>query len=220
MVHYRIHKSTTVDPSRINCIQSIHSHTCSSITINRLACLLRIREFPGFGTRPETQFSWVFETFHSPSLDNAAVAPEENQACLLQSQTHLISDNHRAKTHRMLYNRAQVKKIKFSLCLIKYHSMKTYWRSGDIAPLILELGNGWRWVISFTSRRFYPRCKSPLYPLDRRPGGPQSRSRHGGKDEESHHRSCREMNPGRPARSLVSILTEIPWLRYMAQFVK
>jgi hypothetical protein len=35
-------------------------------------------------------------------------------------------------------------------------------------------------VVSFTPRPLYPRGKGPLYPLDRRLGGPQSRSgRHG-----------------------------------------
>jgi hypothetical protein len=31
-------------------------------------------------------------------------------------------------------------KVKFSLCLIKHHTMKTYWGSGSIAPRILDLG--------------------------------------------------------------------------------
>jgi hypothetical protein len=31
-------------------------------------------------------------------------------------------------------------KVKLSLCLTEYHAMKTYWGSGDIAPLILDLG--------------------------------------------------------------------------------
>jgi hypothetical protein len=32
------------------------------------------------------------------------------------------------------------KKGKLSLCLTKHHAMKTYWGSGGIAPLILDLG--------------------------------------------------------------------------------
>jgi hypothetical protein len=40
----------------------------------------------------------------------------------------------------------------------------------------LELGTSWRWVVSFTPRPLYPRRKSPRHPLDRRFGGPQSRS--------------------------------------------
>jgi hypothetical protein len=42
---------------------------------------------------------------------------------------------------------------------------------GGIAPRILDLGTRRRWVASFAPRPLYPR-----YPLDRRLGGPQSRS--------------------------------------------
>jgi hypothetical protein len=42
------------------------------------------------------------------------------------------------------------KKVKLSLCLTKHHAMKTNWGSGGIAPRILDLGTGWRWVVSFT----------------------------------------------------------------------
>jgi hypothetical protein len=41
----------------------------------------------------------------------------------------------------------------------------------------LDLGTRWKWAISFTPRPFYSWWGSLLYPLDRRPGGPQSRSR-------------------------------------------
>jgi hypothetical protein len=37
-------------------------------------------------------------------------------------------------------------------------------------------GTSWRWMISFTSLPLYPRGNSPRYLLDRRLGGPQSRS--------------------------------------------
>jgi hypothetical protein len=40
--------------------------------------------------------------------------------------------------------------------------MKVYWGSAGIAPRILDLGNRWRWVVSFTLR--------PLYPQERTPG--------------------------------------------------
>jgi hypothetical protein len=36
--------------------------------------------------------------------------------------------------------------------------------------------HNWRWVVSFTARPFYPRGKSPRFPLDRRLGWPKSRS--------------------------------------------
>jgi hypothetical protein len=35
-------------------------------------------------------------------------------------------------------------KVKLFLCLTKHHAMKTYWRSGGIAPRILELGTRWK----------------------------------------------------------------------------
>jgi hypothetical protein len=44
----------------------------------------------------------------------------------------------------------------------------------------VELGNSWRWVVSFTSWPLYSRGKSPQYQLDRRLGGPHSRSGHCG----------------------------------------
>jgi len=43
-------------------------------------------------------------------------------------------------------------KVKFSLCLTKHQAMETYWRSGGIAPLILDLGTRCRWAVSFTPR--------------------------------------------------------------------
>jgi hypothetical protein len=54
--------------------------------------------------------------------------------------------------------------------------MKTYgeWR---YSSYILQLGNGWRWVASFTSQPLYLRGKRPRYPLDRRLCGSQCQSR-------------------------------------------
>jgi hypothetical protein len=94
----------------------------------------------------------------------------------------------------------------------KYHALKTYWGSGGIAPRILDLGIRWKWVVSFTPRPLYPRSKSPRHPLDLRLGGPPSRSGRGG--EEKIPCSCRESNPSRLVRSLVTILTELPQLLY------
>jgi hypothetical protein len=76
-------------------------------------------------------------------------------------------------------------KVKLSLCLTKHHAMKTYWRSGGIAPRIRDLGTRWRWVVSFTPRPLYPQGNSPWYPLDRSLGGPQSRSGRGGEEKNS-----------------------------------
>jgi hypothetical protein len=77
-------------------------------------------------------------------------------------------------------------KVKLSLCLTKHHAMKAYWESGCIAPRILDLGTIRRWVVSFTPRPLYPQGKSPRYSLDRRLGGPQSRSGRGGEEKNSH----------------------------------
>jgi hypothetical protein len=60
--------------------------------------------------------------------------------------------------------------------------MKTNAGSGGIALRILDLCKRWRWAVSFTPQPLYPRGKSPRYPLDRRLGGPQSRSGHSGKE--------------------------------------
>jgi hypothetical protein len=58
----------------------------------------------------------------------------------------------------------------------EHHAMKAYWGSGGITPRILDLGTRWRSVVSFTHRPLYPQGKNAWYPLDRRLGGPQSRS--------------------------------------------
>jgi hypothetical protein len=57
--------------------------------------------------------------------------------------------------------------------------MEAYWRSGCIAPCILDLGTRWRWVISFKPRPLYIQGKSPWYPSDKRLGGLQRRSGRG-----------------------------------------
>jgi hypothetical protein len=76
-------------------------------------------------------------------------------------------------------------KMKFSLCLTNHHARKTYSGSVGIAPRNLDFGTRWRWVVSFTLRPLYPQGKSPRYPLDKRLGGPQSRSGHSGEENNS-----------------------------------
>jgi len=61
--------------------------------------------------------------------------------------------------------------------------MKAYRGSVGITPRILDLGTRWRCMASFTPRTLYPQGKNPLYPLDRRLGGPQSRSGSGDEDK-------------------------------------
>jgi hypothetical protein len=63
--------------------------------------------------------------------------------------------------------------------------MKAYQGSGGIAPRILDLVTKLRWVVSSTPRPLYPQGKSSWYPLDRRLGGPRSRSGHGGEKKNS-----------------------------------
>jgi hypothetical protein len=59
----------------------------------------------------------------------------------------------------------------------------------------------------------YPQGKSPQYPLDRRLGGPQGQSGQGG--EEKNPYAYWESNPDSPACSPDTILTELPWHRYL-----
>jgi hypothetical protein len=67
-------------------------------------------------------------------------------------------------------------KQKLSMCILlltEHHAMKDYCGSWGIAPRILDLGTRWEWPL-------YPQGNSPWYPLDRRLGGSQSLSGHGG----------------------------------------
>jgi len=56
--------------------------------------------------------------------------------------------------------------VKLSLCLAKYHAMKTFWVSGGMAPRVPNLCARWRLVVSYRSRPLYPR-----YPVDKILGG-------------------------------------------------
>jgi len=57
------------------------------------------------------------------------------------------------------------------LYLFKHHAMKTCGGTRITR---------WRWMVSFTLQLLYPRRRSPWYPFNRRLGGPQSLSGHGG----------------------------------------
>jgi hypothetical protein len=105
--------------------------------------------------------------------------------------------------------------LKLFLCLTKYHSMKTYWGNGGIAPRILNLATRLRWVVSFVLRPLYPRGRSLHYPLDRRLGGPKAGLNAVTKRKNLYHCPYRELNPDRPARSLVCTLTELSRLRWV-----
>ena len=58
------------------------------------------------------------------------------------------------------------------------HAMKTYMGSTGTAPLILNLGSRWRWVVIFMLRLLYPR-----HPLNMKLGGTQDRSARFGKEK-------------------------------------
>jgi hypothetical protein len=76
------------------------------------------------------------------------------------------------------------------------------WRrmgEGQYSSTILDLGSRWRWVVSFTPWRIYPRGKSTRCPLDRRLGGPQCL--YGRLEVENISCPCRESNPDRPVRN-------------------
>jgi hypothetical protein len=86
-------------------------------------------------------------------------------------------------------------KVKLSLCLAEYHVMRTC-GGGGIAPHILP--------------RCYVELSGQLHAPERTPGthGIGGWSRWGRVKIPSRH--CLESNPRRAARSLVSILTELP----------
>jgi hypothetical protein len=68
-------------------------------------------------------------------------------------------------------------KVKLSLCSTN-ESLRheDVWGSGCTDPRFLDLGTSCRWVVTVTPQPLYPRGKCPRYLLDRRLGGPQSRS--------------------------------------------
>jgi hypothetical protein len=68
-------------------------------------------------------------------------------------------------------------KVNLSTCFNWAPHHEGIFGSGVIAPHILDFGTRWRWVVSFTPRLWYP--------LDRRLGGPQSRSGRGGEEKNS-----------------------------------
>jgi hypothetical protein len=68
-------------------------------------------------------------------------------------------------------------------------------------------------VVSFTARHLYPLGKNHRYPLDRRLGGPQSRSGQGAEEKNSQLPPGIELRSSdRPAHSPVAMPTELSWL--------
>jgi len=81
------------------------------------------------------------------------------------------------------------------------------WWSGGVAPCLLNLGTRWMRVVSFTPR--------PLYPLPRAPGTHSIGGRISLRVDLKRQRieksllcPCRDSKPSRPARKLISVLTE------------
>jgi hypothetical protein len=88
-------------------------------------------------------------------------------------------------------------KVKLSPCLAKHTTPRSYWASGGVAPLILDLSTVWSWVVSFMLRPLYP--WSPIGGLDAVEKGKSP---------------CPfwESNPRLPDRSLVAVLSGSPRL--------
>jgi hypothetical protein len=94
--------------------------------------------------------------------------------------------------------------------LINHHVMKTNW--GVEVQLYTVLTSAIDGGQLSASRAGHVTPGVHRYPLDRRLGGPQSLSDAIAKRKKFHHCPCRELNSRRLARSLVTILTEVPWL--------
>jgi hypothetical protein len=102
---------------------------------------------------------------------------------------------------------------KLSLRLSKCHTMNTYCGSEGIAPRIINLGDRWKWEVSFTSRLLYPRRKEPP---DAHWIGSCVGPRAGMNTVEKRRilSPCRDSKLDRPARSLVTIPTELSRLPF------
>jgi len=87
--------------------------------------------------------------------------------------------------------------------------MKRYWGTEVKPHAFLTSALDKRRVNTFTPRPLYPGGRNPWYPLDRRLGGPQSRSGRG-EAEKNFPSPCRgEKKHGRPAQSPDAIPTEL-----------
>jgi hypothetical protein len=96
-------------------------------------------------------------------------------------------------------------KVKVTLFLTSHHAMETYSRSVGIVPRILNIDIRWRWVVSFTPRSLYPGERAPG--THRIGGWMNPKANLDAVAKRKIPASRRESNPGRPSRSLVTILT-------------
>jgi hypothetical protein len=90
--------------------------------------------------------------------------------------------------------------------VLKHHTLQTYGGSGFVFPCIFNLGTQMVMGGQLHASSWF----SPGTPTHRILGGPQSRS--GRRDEDKSPCPCQESNPGLPARSLVTVLNEVPRL--------
>jgi hypothetical protein len=88
-------------------------------------------------------------------------------------------------------------------------TLRRHMGEGGIAPRILNVGAGRRRVVSFRPRPLYPTERDRRYPLDKRLGGPHSRSERWGEQKKFLPSPCWGSNTDHPAHSLVAILTEV-----------
>jgi hypothetical protein len=98
-------------------------------------------------------------------------------------------------------------KINLSLCLTKHHATKVYWGSRCIAPLILNLGARWGEWSASRPGCFIPGKTTPDTHCTGGWVGPRA-----GLDDVTKRKILnpyRESNPGCPARSLVTVSTEL-----------
>jgi len=65
----------------------------------------------------------------------------------------------------MFISDAALLKVKLFLYLTKYHALKTYWRSGDTATRILDLGNWMEVSGQLHAPEALPTRKEPPIPI-------------------------------------------------------
>jgi hypothetical protein len=136
----------------------------------------------------------------SPSVRWASESYKNNgHSCVISRILLLRSHNYYPRYSTVLSPTHIVKGRSKVVPVLNELSTTPWRRVGEwtYSAIILDLGIRWRWVVSFTHRLLYLRGNSSRYPLDRRLGGAQSRSRHC--EVKKNLLLCRDSNPGRPA---------------------
>jgi hypothetical protein len=113
-----------------------------------------------------------------------------NCVCNLASNWRMIENNESITKLSWpvwkYYTRSFIEvKVKSSLCCNLTPRLEDVLDSGGIVPRILNLGTGWRWVVSFIRPPLYPHGRSPWHPLDRRLDVSHNRSGRGVKKKNS-----------------------------------